>query len=326
MPSRRDPDRLDRRSREGPPRRAMPSDPLGPEGEPVRLQKVLARAGIASRRHAEDLIRAGRVEVNGEVVQQLGARVHPITDQITVDSIRVSLTERQTYLALNKPAGFVATAHDPQGRPTVMDLVPEVPGLFPVGRLDVASEGLLLLTTDGEWAQRVTHPRYSCSKEYIVEAAGRPRPATLAQLQQPMQIAEDEWTNGALVNVESVAPERTLLRIILREGRNRQIRRMMAVAGHPVLSLVRVRVGAVHLDRLRPGQWRHLTHDEIAGTVSEGGPSHPRRAQGKGSKSGRPVPGWGSGERSRPPDRQPRPVSPSKTKTERARLKRRRGA
>ena len=126
----------------------------------VRIQKVLSRAGVASRRHAEAMIVAGRVRVNGQVADQLGARVDPDRDEVTVDGRRVSLSVDQAYLALNKPAGYVATANDPEGRPTVMELVPPVPGLFTVGRLDYHSEGLLLLTTDGEWGQRVTHPRY----------------------------------------------------------------------------------------------------------------------------------------------------------------------
>lgn len=237
--------------------------------ELVRLQKVLARAGVASRRQAEDMIVAGRVTVNGTVVKQLGTRVDPDADTVHVDGVKISLTEQQSYLALNKLAGYVSTASDPEGRPTVMDLVPDIPGLFPIGRLDTSSEGLILLTTDGEWGQRVSHPRYGCTKEYVVEVRGRVRPSTLATLRRPMQLDDDEWTTGAEVDVQSAAAERTLLRVVLHEGRNRQIRRMMEIAGHPVVQLVRVRVGAVHLGNLRPGEWRHLTHDEIAATVAE---------------------------------------------------------
>lgn len=241
----------------------------GGDGEErlVRLQRVLARAGIASRRHAEEMITAGRVRVNGRVESLLGARVDPERDEVTVDGRRLEAAEEHTYLALNKPAGYVTTARDPQGRPTALALVPETAGLFPVGRLDLSSEGLLLLTTDGEWAQRVSHPRHGCTKEYLVEVEGRPKPAVLARLRQPMELDEGEWTSGAEVQLEGVVPGRTLLRLVLYEGRNRQIRRLMELVGHPVLSLVRGRVGAVHLGDLRPGEWRHLTHAEIAATA-----------------------------------------------------------
>lgn len=249
-------------------------EPVG-GAERVRLQKVLARAGVASRRQAEDMIVDGRVTVNGKVVQQLGARVSPDVDTIHVDGVKISLTEQQSYLALNKPAGYVSTASDPEGRPMVMDLVPPIPGLFPIGRLDTSSEGLILLTTDGEWGQRVSHPRFGCTKEYVAEVRGRVRPSVLATLRRPMQLDEGEWTTGAEVDVQSTAVDRTLLRIVLYEGRNRQIRRMMEIAGHPVEKLVRVRVGAVQLGTLRPGEWRHLTHDEIAATVSDGAHAAP---------------------------------------------------
>jgi pseudouridine synthase len=206
------------------------------------------------------------VQVNGRVADQLGTRVDPQRDVVTVDGRRVSLEEQQTYLALNKPSGFVTTAHDPQGRRTVMELVPEVPGLFPVGRLDYESEGLLLFTTDGEWAERVSHPRYGSSKEYLVEVSGRPKPATLARLRAPLEIGPGEWTSGADVREEQALPGRALLRIVLGEGRNRQIRRMLEAVGHPATRLVRVRVGNVELGRLRPREWRHLSHAEIATT------------------------------------------------------------
>jgi len=212
------------------------------------------------------MIVAGRVHVNGRIADQLGTRVDPRRDVVTVDGRRVSLEERQAYLALNKPTGFVTTAHDPEGRPTVMELVPDVPGLFPVGRLDYESEGLLLFTTDGEWAERISHPRYGSSKEYLVEVSGRPKPATLARLRAPLEIGPGEWTSGAEVREEQALPGRALLRIVLREGRNRQIRRMLDAVGHPVLRLARVRVGTVELGALRPGEWRDLTHAEIATT------------------------------------------------------------
>jgi pseudouridine synthase len=244
---------------------------------PARLQRILSRAGVASRRHAEELIAAGRVRVNGQVVRELGTRADPERDAVTVDGVRVRLPETATYLALHKPPGYVTTAHDPQGRPTVFDLVPDVPGLFPVGRLDLDSEGLLLLTTDGEWAQRVVHPRHGCTKEYVVEVEGRPTPAALARLRRPMRLGPGEWTTGAEVRLMDTLPGRSLLRIVVGEGRKRQIRRMAEAVGHPVRRLVRVRVGAVGLGDLRPGSWRHLIWDEISGTAGATGPGTPTR-------------------------------------------------
>ena len=241
----------------------MPSGP-GNDSTAWRLQKVLARAGVASRRHAEEMIVAGRVRVNGRLADRLGTRIDPSHDTVEVDGRRVSLAEAQAYVALNKPAGFVSTAHDPHGRPTVLQLVPSVAGLFAVGRLDFESEGLLLFTTDGEWGQRVAHPRYGSEKEYLVEVEGRPKPATVARLREPLALDGGEWTSGAGVRAEGFSPDGALLRIVLREGRNRQIRRMLDAVGHPVRRLVRVRVGPVHLGDLRPGEWRHLTHAEIA--------------------------------------------------------------
>lgn len=238
-----------------------------PLSGPARLQRILSRAGVASRRHAEELILEGRVRVNGHPVTALGMRADPARDVITVDGVRVRLPEEAVYLALHKPPGFLTTADDPQDRPTIMTLVPHIPGLFPVGRLDTDSEGLLVLTTDGEWAQRVLHPRYSCTKEYLVEVEGRPVPAALARLRRPMPLNGAEWTSGAEVRLVDALPGRSLLRIVLGEGRKRQIRRMCAAIGHPVQRLVRLRVGGVHLGSLRPGQWRPLTWDEIARTA-----------------------------------------------------------
>jgi pseudouridine synthase len=259
---------------------------------PPRLQKVLARAGVASRRHAEALIRSGRVRVNGRVVTELGARADPGADEITVDGRALQAPGGAAYLALHKPPGYLTTARDPRGRRTVMALVPPLPGLLPVGRLDAGSEGLLLLTTDGEWAQMVAHPRYGCTKEYLVDVEGRPSAAALERLRRPMELAPGEPTTGAEVEVVSrggggrlppahpygrlcLRPTRravpaasgqrlTRLRIVLCEGRNRQIRRMLEQVGHPVRRLVRVRVGAVRLGSLAPGRWRRLTVAEIA--------------------------------------------------------------
>jgi pseudouridine synthase len=230
----------------------------------VRLQRVLARAGIASRRQAEGLILAGRVRVNGRVIAELGTRVDPARDDISVDGHPVRLAHERTCLALHKPAGVLTTVHDPQGRPTVMSLVPPIPGLVPVGRLDAESEGLLLLTTDGDWAQRVSHPRYGSTKEYYAEVQGVPTPETLARLRAPMELAPGERTSGAAVVLTAVSGGDARLRIVLREGRNRQIRRMLDLVGHAVRRLVRVRVGGVRLGRLHPGEWRDLSRAEVA--------------------------------------------------------------
>jgi pseudouridine synthase len=234
-----------------------------------RLQKVLARAGVASRRHAEALIAAGRVQVNGVPVAELGTRVDPARDAIAVDGRPVGAAGTPVYFALHKPRGYLTTVHDPHGRPTVMDLVPQLPGLFPVGRLDAETSGLLLLTTDGEWAQWLTHPRYGSEKEYLVEAQGHIEPDTLDVLRGPMVIGQGEQTTGAAVVVVGQSRHGTRLRVVLHEGRNRQIRRMFEQVGHPVLSLHRVRVGNVRLGRLPVGQWRHLTQSAVRGPRSE---------------------------------------------------------
>jgi pseudouridine synthase len=230
-----------------------------------RLQKVLARAGIASRRHAETLITAGRVRVNGVPVTVLGTRVDPERDSITVDGQLVCAATGQSYIALHKPRGYVTTRHDPQGRPTVMNLVPEVAGLIPVGRLDADSSGLLLLTTDGDWAQRHAHPRYGSTKEYVVDVSGAIDLRALMTLRAPMALAPDERTTDAEVDVLERHHEWTRLAIVLHEGRNRQIRRMLDLVGHPVLRLQRIRVGHIWLGDLPEGRWRHLSASEIRG-------------------------------------------------------------
>ena len=247
-------------------------------GGAVRLQRLLARAGVASRRRAEALITAGRVRVNGRVVTELGARADPTVDDVTVDCRPVRLPKEHAYLALHKPAGYVTTVRDPQGRPTVMSLVPPIRGLVPVGRLDLESEGLLLLTTDGEWAQRVGHPRYGSTKEYLVDVRGVPSLAALDRLRRPLDLGPDGRTTGAEVELLAAAGDRARLRLTLHEGRHRQVRRMLDLVGHPVQRLVRVRVGAVRLGRLKPGAWRQLTPREIAGagarlTIAIDGPA-----------------------------------------------------
>jgi 23S rRNA pseudouridine2605 synthase len=210
------------------------------------------------------LIAGSRVQVNGVPATVLGTRVDAARDSITVDGRPVALPAALVYLALHKPRGYVTSVRDPQGRPTVMELVPHVPGLFPVGRLDANTTGLLLMTTDGAWAQRVAHPRYGSEKEYLVEAQGLIAPPVIEVLREPMVLAPGEQTTGAEVEVVERGRDRTRLRIVLHEGRNRQIRRMLDRVGYSALSLQRVRVGNVRLGSLPEGQWRRLTDTEIA--------------------------------------------------------------
>ncbi len=222
-----------------------------------RLQKVLARVGIGSRRVCEDLIEDGRVTVNGEIAE-LGRRVEAETDLVEVDGAPIGVRPGLVYYLLNKPAGVVTTASDPQGRPTVVELVPVEPRVFPVGRLDLDTEGLLLLTNDGELANRITHPSHGVEKEYLAEVQGEPSRATLRRLREGVQL-EDGLTAPAQAAL--VAP--TLVRLTIHEGRNRQVRRMMDAVGHPVQRLIRTKIGPVTDRRLAPGAWRELDLDEL---------------------------------------------------------------
>ena len=226
-----------------------------PTGE--RLQKVLARAGFGSRRAAEDLIAKGRVTVNGQTAV-LGQRVDPERDRVEVDGIGVSIRAGLVYYLLNKPIGVVTTASDPQGRPTVVDLVPIEPRVFPVGRLDVDSEGLLLLTNDGELTHRLTHPSFGVEKEYLVEVDGTPAPAAIRRLREGVELED-----GLTAPAQAVPVGDRALRIVIHEGRNRQVRRMCAAVGHPVRRLVRTRIGPIAERSLKPGEWRPLTLAEV---------------------------------------------------------------
>jgi 23S rRNA pseudouridine2605 synthase len=225
------------------------------EGE--RLQKVLARVGLASRRASEELIADGRVTVNGEVAE-LGRRVDIVTDRVEVDGTPIPIAPGLVHLLLNKPRGVVSTADDPQGRPTVVGLVPADPRVFPVGRLDQDTEGLLILTNDGGLTHRLTHPSFGIEKEYLAHVEGRPSRGTLRRLREGIAL-EDGMTAPAAASL--VAPN--LLRIVIHEGRNRQVRRMCEAVGHPVERLVRVRIGPLTDRRLKPGKFRALTVDEV---------------------------------------------------------------
>jgi len=232
---------------------------------PLRLQKFLARAGVASRRGSEDLMTAGRVSVNGEVVTSLGTKVDPRVDVVRVDDKEIRLSAGAVYIALNKPAGVVTTMSDPEGRPTVANLVPaeEYPGLFPVGRLDFETTGLLLFTTDGELAHRLLHPRWKVRKTYVAVVAGHPGQIARKRLTTGVEL-DDGVTAPAQIRVLERRPETALVEIGISEGRKRQVRRMFSAVHHPVTELHRIRFGPVELGMLAEGTWRHLDDEEVA--------------------------------------------------------------
>jgi len=249
-----------------------------------RLQKVLAHAGVSSRRKAEELIRQGRVTVNRRVVTQLGTKVDPTRDDIRVDGERVQTTSSHTYIIVNKPRGVVSTMEDERGRKSLGELVPVPVRLYPVGRLDVSSEGLILLTDDGELANLLTHPRYEHDKEYLVLVNGHPTDKVL-----------EAWQRGVLLDGKPTAPARlsvvkrqgdsTLLRIVMHEGRKRQIRRVASLLGHPVQELKRMRLGPLQLGTLETGQWRTLTAKEVR--ELEQLKRQPKKGRGWSARSGR---------------------------------------
>ncbi len=272
------------------------------EKDRQRLQKVLAQAGVASRRACEELIRQGRVQVNGQMVTELGTKVDPNRDEISVDGTPISGPAKKVYLLLNKPPGYISTVHDPWGRPTVLDLIPHRGRLYPVGRLDAESEGLLLLTNDGELTHRLTHPRYGHEKEYLVLVKGHPTEAVLSRLRRGVNLEEGRTAPAEVSRVSrkeglEIPPDTTWLRMVLHEGRKRQIRRMCAAVGHPVRRLIRVRLGPLRLGALKPGQWRPLTErelDELTALALPGARSpQAKRQQGAGSalhsRSSRPI-------------------------------------
>ncbi len=221
-----------------------------------RLQKVLARQGIGSRRACEELIAGGRVRVDGAVAR-LGSRIDVTRAVVEVDGIVVGVRPGLVHYLLNKPAGVVTTAQDPQGRPTVTELVPAEPRVFPVGRLDLHTEGLLILTNDGDLAHRLTHPSFGVEKEYLAHVSGAPRPAAVRALRQGVELDDGPTAPAKVALVET-----DVLRITVHEGRNRLIRRMCEAVGHPVRRLVRTRIGPLADRRLAPGDWRSLTPAE----------------------------------------------------------------
>jgi 23S rRNA pseudouridine2605 synthase len=244
--------------------------------EPQRLQKVMAAAGVASRRASEDLIAAGRVTINGEVAE-LGAKCDPAVDVVELDGERVNVDPDRVYVMLNKPRGVVSTAEDPQGRPTVVELINLPQRLFPVGRLDQDTEGLLLLTNDGELTHRLLHPSFEVERVYVALVPGPVRKRALAQLREGVEL-EDGIARATRVRVLEEERSKALVELVMTEGKKREVRRMFGALGLTVERLARVAYGGVELGELRQGKWRFLTHAEIgalhaaAGGTSEAGP------------------------------------------------------
>jgi len=239
-----------------------------------RLQKVLARAGVASRRKCEELILQGRVRVNGQVVTQLGTKVDPAQDTIEVDGRPIAL-EQKVYILLHKPRGYLSDTLDFRGRPSALGLVPDGERLYPAGRLDARSEGLLLLTNDGDLANHLTHPRFQHQKEYLALVEGEPTEAILRRMREGVEHGGQTLRADAVQRLERLGPEAQIhgweeaprgmawLRFLLHEGKKRHIRRMCAALGHPVRRLIRVRIGPLELKDLRVGKWRYLTEGEV---------------------------------------------------------------
>jgi 23S rRNA pseudouridine2605 synthase len=235
-----------------------------------RLQRVLAHAGVASRRTAEQLVLEGRVAVNGQIVRTLGVKVDAACDQLTVDGRPVALAAALVYLALNKPRGYVSTLHDERGRRTVRDLLDTPSRVYPVGRLDADSEGLLLFTNDGKLALHLTHPRYGVPKEYRALVQGLPDSGALARLRDGIDLEEGR-TAPARVTVISTDRGRSWVSVELKQGWKRQVRRMLEAVGHPVERLIRTRVGSVVLGDLPRGAVRPLTAVEVETLRRESG-------------------------------------------------------
>ncbi len=227
----------------------------------MRLNKALSAAGLGSRRAVEELMRAGRVAIDGQVVEEMGRRVDLARDRVEVDGSRVVLDQRLRYWMLNKPPGVVSTASDPQGRPTVVDLVPEDPRVVPVGRLDRETEGLILLTNDGELANLLTHPRYGVEKRYLAEVDLLPGNA-VTRLQQGVEL-DDGPARAERARVVAGSGRRRMVEVVMLEGRKREVRRLLEAVGAPVRRLVRTGIGPLRLTGLAPGEYRPLRPEEV---------------------------------------------------------------
>ena len=235
---------------------------------PERLQKILSTAGVASRRLSEELILQGRVSVNGKTITELGTKADPSVDEIKVDGRRIKSEQRKRYVLLNKPRGYITTRSDPEGRPTVMDLMKGVKEyIYPVGRLDYDSEGLLLLTNDGELAARLTHPRHEVEKVYEARVKGVPDDHALDRLARGVPIDGRRTAPAKIRASEPFARgsgEQTIVEISIHEGRQRQVRKMFEAVGHPVVRLRRVRIGPLEDPDMPVGHWRELTPQEVS--------------------------------------------------------------
>lgn len=250
-----------------------------------RLQRALARAGYGSRRSCEALITAGKVMVNGKVAT-IGDKVDPSRDAVRLGGVDVNLDPNVRYYALHKPAGVLTTMRDPHGRTDLRAYLPkEAPRVFPVGRLDRDTEGLLLLTNDGALANRLLHPRYGVEKEYLVEVRGRPASRDLAAIRAGV-VLEDGPAKARSVRVVDARGERTQLRLVMTEGRKREVRRLLAAVGLPVTRLVRLRVGPITIGTLKPGRLRELTPDEILSLSRTAAKAERRAARASDASTG----------------------------------------
>ncbi len=228
----------------------------------IRLQKHMAQCGVASRRHAEELIKAGRVKVNGRIITEMGTLVSE-QDRVEVDGKLIKKEKKLIYIMLNKPSGYVSTVSDPEGRKTVLDLIDGVnERIYPVGRLDYDTTGLIILTNDGDFAYESTHPGRETKKTYMAEVLGMPSNEALKALRSGIML-DGKLTAPAQVEVLDIKPKSTVLKIIIHEGRNRQVKRMCEAVKHPVLRLKRTAVGRLTLGDLKPGEWRYLSINEV---------------------------------------------------------------
>lgn len=236
--------------------------------EPIRLQKYLASKGVASRRKAEEIILAGRVSVNGEIIRELGTKVRE-EDSIEVDGKAIQKVQENIYIMLNKPTGYITSVRDQFNRPTVLDLVKDVKErIYPVGRLDYDTSGLIILSNDGEFTYRLTHPKHETNKVYIAEIKGVPTEEEIYQVRSGLVI-DGHTTSPAGFEILERKPNSSVVKITIHEGRNRQVRKMCAMIYHPVINLQRVAVGPVLLGELPLGKWRHLSEGEIKELESE---------------------------------------------------------
>lgn len=253
-----------------------------------RLQKILAQAGVCSRRAAEELISSGQVTVDGKVVTEMGLKVDLRTQKITAKGQPVRFSEKKVYVLLNKPEGYVTTLNDPQGRPIVTSLLKTVPErLFPVGRLDLDTKGALILTNDGDLAQRVQHPKFEVNKTYIARVTGKPSAAKLSQLEEGLEV-EGQLTAPAKIKLRKSSPKDSVIEITIHEGRKRQVRKMFTAIGHHVTELTRIAYGNLQLGSLKPGKFRFLSQADIARIFRKEKKSPPvqSRANGKIQRTG----------------------------------------